>query len=320
MDYGESKIMKSRLLPFIREDIYGLDPLSAQIIGWEINQFKIQDEWKYSQGENVKIGVIDTGCDLDHIDLKSNILSGINLIDPKKDPYDDNGHGTHVCGSIAAENNGLGMVGISPKSKIVPIKALDGSGSGSNKIIAKGIVFAADSGCDLITMSLGSPNHSKDIYDAILYAIKKNCVIFCAAGNSGENSPIMYPARYDEVIAIGSIDRNLNRSPFTCKGEELDFLSPGQDILSCVPKNNYALMSGTSMANPFAVGCASLLLSYAKSINKEFMLRKNTDYINFFKQSAKSLKQDSFKGKKEYEGYGILYSNLYIISTVLHNK
>lgn len=312
--------MRSSLLPFIRDDIYGLSPSSSQIIGWEINKFKIQEEWKYSQGENVKIAVIDTGCDLDHIDLKTNILSGINLVDPKKDPYDDNGHGTHVCGSIAAENNGLGMVGISPKSKIVPIKALDGSGSGSNKTIAQGIIFAADNKCDLITMSLGSPNNSIDIYNAILYAIKKNCVIFCAAGNSGENSPIMYPAKHDEVIAIGSIDRNLNRSLFTCKGEELDFLSPGQDILSCVPKNNYSIMSGTSMANPFAVGCAALMLSYAKSINKQSLLKTNIDYINFFKISAKSLKQDNFKGKKEYEGYGILYSDLYSISTVLHNK
>jgi thermitase len=311
---------KSKLLPFIREDVYGVNPSSIQIIGWEIHKFNIQKEWKYSQGENIKIGVIDTGCDLDHIDIKNNILTGINLVDPRKDPYDDNGHGTHVCGSIAAENNGLGMVGVSPKSKIVPIKALDGSGSGNNKVIAQGIIFAADNNCDFITMSLGSSSNSTDIYNAILYAVKRGCIIFCAAGNSGESSPIMYPARHKEVIAIGSVDRNLNRSNFTCKGNELDFLSPGQDIFSCIPKNNYAIMSGTSMANPFAVGCASLLKSYMKNINKDHLLKSNNDYINFFKENSKSLDDSRFSGKKEYEGYGILYSNLYSISTVLHNK
>lgn len=199
---------KSKLLPFIREDVYGVNPSSIQIIGWEIHKFNIQKEWKYSQGENIKIGVIDTGCDLDHIDIKNNILTGINLVDPRKDPYDDNGHGTHVCGSIAAENNGLGMVGVSPKSKIVPIKALDGSGSGNNKVIAQGIIFAADNNCDFITMSLGSSSNSTDIYNAILYAVKRGCIIFCAAGNSGESSPIMYPARHKEVIAIGSVLKN----------------------------------------------------------------------------------------------------------------
>lgn len=295
------------LLPFIRENVYGLNPSVAQIIGWEINTFNIQNQWKYSTGENVKVAVIDTGCDLDHPDIKNNLLQGINILDPKKDPYDDNGHGTHVSGSIGAENNGHGMVGVAPNSKILPIKALDAAGNGNNKNIAKAILFAADNGCDFITMSLGSPGNSEDIYGAIKYAINKGCIIFCAAGNHGEGSPIMYPAKYPETIAIGSIDRNLNRSSFTCKGDELDFLSPGQDILSCVPDNSYALMSGTSMANPFAVGCAALLLSFAKKHNKHSMLKTKSDYIEIFKSGAKSLSNSKFKGKKEYEGYGILY-------------
>lgn len=298
------------LLPFIRENVYGLDPSVAQITGWEINRFNIKEQWKFSKGKNTVIAVIDTGCDLDHPDLKNNLLQGINLLDPKKDPIDDNGHGTHVSGSISAEDNDGGMVGVAPQSKIIPIKALDASGNGNNKTISKGIIFAADNKCDFITMSLGSPVDSKDIYEAIKYAVKKGCIIFCAAGNYGEDSPIMYPAKYSETIAIGSIDRNLNRSDFTCKGIELDFLSPGQDIFSCVPDNNYAIMSGTSMANPFAVGCAALLLSYAKSNNKQHLLKTKEDYVNIFKSGAKSLKSAKFKGNKEYEGYGILYPKL----------
>jgi subtilisin family serine protease len=292
------------LLPHYRENIYGLSPQSSQILGWEIILFNIQSFWKKSQGENTKIAVIDTGCDYNHPDLKNNILQGINLLNKKQDPYDDHGHGTHVTGSICGENNGYGMVGIAPKSKVLPIKALDGSGNGNNINIAKGIVFAADNKCDFITMSLGSPSNSKDIYNAIKYAIKKGCVIFCAAGNSGETSPIMYPAKYDETIAIGSIDRNLNRSSFTCKGNELDFLSPGQDIVSCVPNNSYAAMSGTSMANPFAVGCASLLLSYSRQ-TKSLKLNNTADYISIFSQCASQLKNKKFRTKK-YQGYGIL--------------
>lgn len=298
------------LLPFIRENVYGLNPKSAQITGWEINTFKIQEQWKYSTGKNTKIAVIDTGCDLDHPDLKNNILQGINLLNPKRDPYDDNGHGTHVSGSISAENNGYGMIGVAPESKILPIKALDAAGNGNNSIIAKAIIFAADNKCDFITMSLGSPSDSSNIYNAIKYANSKGCIIFCAAGNYGENSPIMYPAKYNETIAIGSVDRNLNRSIFTCKGEELDFLSPGQDIFSCVPDNSYSIMSGTSMANPFAVGCASLLLSYARMYNKQHLLKTKQDYINIFKSGAKSLKNNKFNGQKKYEGYGILYPKL----------
>jgi subtilisin family serine protease len=293
------------LLPFYRSDIYGLSPTNAQILGWEITTFNVENSWIKTQGENVTVAVIDTGCDIDHPDIKNNLLNGINLVNKKKDPIDDNGHGTHVCGTIAAENNGLGIVGISPKSKILPIKALNGDGSGNNRVIAEGIIYAANYGCDFITMSLGSPNHSVDLYNSIKYAIKKGVVVFCAAGNSGQYSPIMYPARYDETIAIGSVDRNLNRSSFTCKGNELDFLAPGQDILSCVPDNGYAVMSGTSMANPFAVGCASLALSFYKK-SKTLKLKNKNDYIQLFSKNTQHLADRKYAMKKEYEGYGII--------------
>ena len=112
------------LLPYIREDIYGLTPDLAQIYGWEIKSFDIQNQWKFSRGEGVKIAVIDTGCDLDHSDLKNNIIQGKNFVDSTKDPYDVVGHGTHTAGTIAAEDNGSGIVGIAPKAQIMPVKAL----------------------------------------------------------------------------------------------------------------------------------------------------------------------------------------------------
>lgn len=300
------KNKKIGLLPYIREDIHGLSPEYAQIYGWEIQKFNIQDCWKSSKGEDVVIAVVDTGCDLDHPDIKNNIVQGKNFVNPSKDPYDDNGHGTHCAGTIAAEDNTLGMVGVAPKAKIMPVKALGEDGNGNIDNISKAIVWAADNKADFISMSLGSPQSLSILENAINYASSKGSIIFCAAGNSGEAVDIMYPAKYDNTIAIGAIDRHLRRTDFTCSGETLDFLSPGHDILSCVPGNRYALMSGTSMSTPFAVGCASLLLSYNK-IHKKYKLKNTNDYIEIFKTKSQNLLDPRYTSIKKYQGYGILY-------------
>ena len=174
-----------KLLPHIREDIYGLSPEDAQILGWEIKKFNISDLWKYSTGKGVKVAVVDTGCDLDHRDLKNNIIQGKNFIQPNKDPVDDNSHGTHCAGSIAAENNGMGMVGVAPDAKIMPVKVLNEQGQGNVQSIVNGIVWSADNGADIISMSLGSPGPDINLENAIKYAASKGCIIFCAAGNEG---------------------------------------------------------------------------------------------------------------------------------------
>mgnify|MGYP006277939557 CR=1 FL=1 len=294
------------LLPYIREDIHGLYADSPQTMGWEITKFNIPQLWIETEGDGVTVAVVDTGCDIHHEDLKHCMLEGKNFIEPGSPPMDVVGHGTHVASTIAASNNGLGMVGVAPKTKILPVKSLDNSGRGAMDNIANGIIWAADHGVDFITMSLGSPAPAPLIEKAIQYAINKRCVIFCAAGNSGPRSDIMYPAKYDGTIAIGAIDENLDRTKFTCSGDTLDFLSPGQNILGCVPGNKYAMMSGTSMSNPFATACASLLLSYNKK-HKKYKLNSYLDYIEVFKKHAKDLNNPEYKGIKKYQGYGILY-------------
>jgi subtilisin family serine protease len=296
-----------KLLPYDRENVYGLSTSSGQYCGWEISKFNIKEKWKNSKGEGVVVAVIDTGCDLYHDDLKKNIVQGKNFLE-NKDPIDRNGHGTHVSGTIAAIDNGLGMVGVAPETKIMPLKALNDDGVGDSRAIAEAIVWAADHSVDFITMSLGSDGESVPIKKAIDYACSKNVVIFCAAGNAGERAPIMYPAKYSNVISIGAIDKNLERTPFTCSGEELDFLAPGHEIVSAIPGNAYATMSGTSMSNPFAVGCASLLLSNTRKISAmDGMLKTADDYINVFKKKSKNLTNPRYAGQKQYEGYGIIY-------------
>lgn len=300
---------KCGLLPYIREDIHGLSTQSAQFTGWEIQKFRVADRWKYSQGEGVKVAVIDTGCDLYHEDIKNNLIQGKNFIDKNKDPMDGNGHGTHVSSTIAAENNGLGMVGVAPKTKIMPLKALNDDGSGDLRAIVDAITWAADQSVDFITMSLGSPQGTEYLHNAIKYASNKGVIVFCAAGNSGTNSDLMYPAHYPEVISIGAVDKDLNRTEFTCSGDELDFLAPGHEIVGAVPGNRYAIMSGTSMSNPYAVGCASLLLSFSRQIKYSAMdglLKSAEDYISIFKKSALKLTDPRYSGIRKYEGYGII--------------
>ena len=256
-----------KLLPHTKENIFGFDRNSAQMVGWEISKFDITKYWNKTTGKNVRIGVLDSGCDSTHDDLKDNIVSGYNTFTKSTDVNDDNGHGTHVAGTIAASNNKVGMVGVAPDATIVPIKVLDRSGSGSASNIADGINWAVDNGCEILTMSLASRHSVSSIERAMAYAHKNNVIVVCAAGNSGKNTSIMYPANSNNAIAVGAINQSLEICGFSCMGSELDFLSPGDKIFSCAPKNSYAIMSGTSMATPFAVGCIALTLSYLKSKN-----------------------------------------------------
>lgn len=297
---------KISLLPYISEEIHGLSSNDPQEYGWELKAFNIPNIWSKTDGEGVVVAVIDTGCDLDHPDLRESMLEGKNFVKEHLPPNDDNGHGSHVASTIAALNNGKGMVGVAPKTKIVPVKALDSSGSGSLDNVSKAIIWCADQGnIDFITMSLGSPQSNDSLESAIDYANRKGCVVFCAAGNSGEGVDIMYPAKYEKTISIGAINEDLERTNFTCSGDSLDFLAPGHNILGCIPGGRYAIMSGTSMSNPFAVGCASLLLSYNRK-HKKYELNSYKDYIDILKKSCLQLNNPRYKGVKRYEGYGII--------------
>lgn len=300
------KNKKCSLFPFEREEVFSVQD-AIQKYGWSVTAFDLPGAWSKSRGEGVKVAVLDTGVDLDHPDLAKNLLPGFNFIEPNKEPWDDNQHGTHVAGIIAAANNEIGMVGVAPEAKIIPIKVLNRNGSGNLVNVAKGIRWAVDEGkADLICMSLGSPNPVQEVRKAIQYALSKNAVCFVAAGNAGVTKQVFYPADYPEAIAIGSIDENLSRSTFSNTGANLDFMAPGGRIFSTVPDNWYAVLSGTSMAAPFATGVAALVLSYVRNNKIKLNLKSNVDYINVFKKHTVPVTNKDLKNKAFYQGFGIL--------------
>jgi len=172
--------------------------------------------------------------------------------------------------------------------------------------VAKGIRWAVDEGkADLICMSLGSPNPVQEVRKAIQYAQSKGVVCFVAAGNSGKTRQLFYPAEYPETVAIGSIDENFSRSGFSNTGEGLDFMAPGGRIFSTVPDNWYAILSGTSMAAPFAVGVAALVLSYLRKKGGK-VPGTSEDYIQMFKSHTRPITNADLKDKKFYQGFGII--------------
>ena len=294
-----------KLFPVIRERLLTAQEASQQA-GWGITAFDLPDMWLHTKGADVKVAFLDTGCALDHPDLIDNLLPGMNFINPKEQPWDDNQHGTHATGICCAVNNDLGIVGVAPECKAIPVKVLDKRGSGDLRIVAQGIRWAADNGADIISMSLGSPTPIQEVRKAIQYASKKGIPVFVAAGNSGCTKDVFYPAAYEETIAIGSIDENFNRSKFSCTGKNLDFMAPGGKILSTVPKNMYAILSGTSMATPWAVGIAALLLSAVKHKKVSTVLNSVEDYRVALRQYAIDITDSNLKDKSFYEGFGII--------------
>jgi subtilisin len=296
---------KCSLFPYEVEEVISLQS-AKQKVGWGITAFNLPATWEKTQGEGVTIAVLDSGCDLDHPDLKQNLMPGINMVDNSKSAHDDNQHGTHVSGIIAALNNDIGMVGVAPKCKIIPVKVLDKNGNGSLSNVSKGIRWAVDNGADIIAMSLGAPRPLQSVRKAIQYAYKKGIPCFVAAGNAGKTKEIYYPAAYPETIAIGSIDSNFKRSDFSNTGKNLDFMSPGGKIFSTVPDDWYAVLSGTSMACPFAVGIAALLLSHSRKKDSKIRIQSVDDYRDILKKGTVSIKDKNYAGKKFFEGFGII--------------
>lgn len=221
--------------------------------------------WTTTKGGGVTVAVVDSGVRATHQDLAGAVSGGTDLVTNGGDGTNDqNGHGTHVAAIVAARLNGKGIAGAAPAARIMPVRVLDGSGSGYSSDVAEGIIYAADHGARVINLSLGGSSPSQGTRTAIQYAIGKGAVVVAAAGNSGQsgNTPL-YPAAFPEPIAVAAVDSSLRRAAFSNSGAYVDVAAPGDSIVSAWGSGDahYAWASGTSMAAPHVSAAAALVLA-----------------------------------------------------------
>ncbi len=229
---------------------------------WGVKQIRTAKGWGIHTGRcSTVIAIIDTGVDLDHPDLKNKIVSGYDFVDGDNQADDQGGHGTHCAGIAAASvNNNVGISGVCANCSIMPVRVLRSDGGGPSSNVAKGIIFAADNGAQIISLSLGTYSLSSTVRDAVEYATKKNALVIAAAGNNNTNAP-HYPAFLPQSISVGATDENDVRSEYSNYGAWVDVAAPGNHILSTFPDGDFAYKNGTSMATPFVAGLAGLMFS-----------------------------------------------------------
>jgi subtilisin len=230
------------------------------VMPWGVKAIHAPQAWSKSTGVHVKIGVIDTGADYRHPDLRHSLATGVNLLRRGMLPLDDNGHGTHIAGTLAAAGGSRGMMGVAPRAMLYPVKAFDHNGSAYVSDIVLGIDWCVQNRIDIINMSFGMKTRSKALHNVVMKAYRAGIAIIASSGNDGKRGGD-YPARYPETIAVGAIDKRRRVASFSNRGPYIDVYGPGESVPSCWLKEGYKEMSGTSMATSHVTGAVALLLA-----------------------------------------------------------
>ncbi len=260
---------------------------------------RVPDAWNLSVGgDDIVVAVVDTGVDYTHPDLRNNMwknmkeangrpgvdddgngyvddVYGYDFVRNRANGDDDNKHGTHCAGVIGAERNGIGVVGINQKVKIMPLKFLDANGSGDTMAAIKAIDYAVANGARVISNSWGGGGYSSLLNDAIQRALARGIHVVAAAGNESNNNDARptYPANYAGVISVASSDQADSLSFFSNFGPKSVFIAaPGSSIQSTVPGGYYERLSGTSMAAPQVSGAIALALSVNRNVSRAQMM------------------------------------------------
>lgn len=276
------------------DNSWGVDRIDAEVVHTSNNK-----------GAGIQVAVLDTGIDYTHEELDARYLGGYDFANSDNDPLDDNGHGTHCSGIIAAEDNGIGVVGVAPEADLYAVKVLDKQGSGYLSDVIAGIDWATvgldgsegnSDDAEVISMSLGSSSGAISLEDACNNAYSSGTLVVASAGNEGdgncETTEYSYPAAYSSVIAVGAIDQGDNVASFSNSGPFLELVAPGVNVYSTMPtysvtmtstgpppfrySNNYDSMSGTSMACPHVAGTAALVFATGKVATEVRSTLQNT--------------------------------------------
>lgn len=303
------------------------DPLVTQQWGlynadYDDIDISICGAWSYATGRGIKIGILDQGVDVNHIDLAQNIYPLSFDTESGTSPAKLFGdHGTHCAGIAAAvRNNGIQVAGVAPDAKIVSISnSLYGTPNSRLKR-ADGFVWAYKNGVDVISNSWGSSTKHAAIEEAIIEAFKygregKGCIIVFAAGNDGNGVPVAYPANCnDKIIAVGALAPEGIIADFSQTGDKLDVVAPGVEVLSTIPNNGTVSWPGTSMACPHVAGLAALILERNPSLTVSQVsdiIEKNTKKVgpNKYSETRKNGTWNS------YYGYGLIDAEKALINT-----
>jgi len=230
-----------------------VDPAEKEI-PWGVK--RVNAAGASNSGKGVKVAVVDTGIDFRHPDLAPNYKGGWNAIVSTATPLDDQGHGTHVSGTIAAVKDLKGVVGVAPSVDLYGVKVLDKNGSGQYSWVVAGIEWAVMNGMDVINMSLGGGSGTEALKAIMKKSKEMGVAVVCAAGN--DSGPVNFPAKYPEAIAVSASDSSDKIASFSSRGPEIVVIAPGVNVYSTRKGGGYTTMSGTSMACPHTAGLAAL--------------------------------------------------------------
>ncbi len=266
---------------------WGVDHIDADVVHQNPNN-----------GAGIKVAVIDTGIYYNHNDLSANYKGGIDIRNSDTDPMDDNGHGSHVSGILAAVANNGGVIGTAPEAWIYGVKVLSSSGSGTYSDVISGIQWSANNGMNVASLSLGGPE-SQALCDAVTAAFSSGVLVIAAAGNDG-NPPgkgdnVVYPANCAYAIAVAATNQDDNRASFSSTGSQVEISAPGVSIYSTYLENNYRTYSGTSMATPHVSGVAALVFASGDYTNQ--------DVRTILQQTANDL---GSSGRDSKYGFGLV--------------
>jgi len=260
-----------------------------------------------NKGLNVPVAVIDTGIDYKHPDLGGclgagcKVAGGFDFVNNDSDPIDDEGHGTHVAGTVAALDNGVGVVGVAPEAKLYGLKVLNSSGSGSFSDVIKALQWVVDNGIKITNNSYGSSGDPGTLVRAAFdNSYAAGVLHIASAGNSGscagKNDSVGYPAKYASVVAVAATNQSDARACFSSTGSAVELSAPGVSINSTRMGGGYVVYSGTSMASPHVAGVAALLTNTAA-------LPSNSEIRSLLASTAQDL---GASGKDSLYGYGLV--------------